>query len=89
MNTESIFKSLHKYQDLFAYQQSEQEAQQVNDIGQEIRGLRAIAGYSRRQLAEALEIDFALLTAIEIGVGNCDIAEKLLKAVREFLDKES
>jgi hypothetical protein len=76
------FRALEKYRDFLLYQQAADEAEKVMGIGEEIRRLRMSAGYSRINLAELLDVDLELLTAVELGIGNLETAELLFERVK-------
>lgn len=77
-----IFEDLQKYDHLFLHVQTEEEARQVKKIGDEILSMRTSAGCSRRELSNALEVDFALITAVEIAIGDLQTAQELLLKVK-------
>ncbi|HEX3053059.1 MAG TPA: hypothetical protein VHP83_20540 [Aggregatilineaceae bacterium] len=80
----TMFKSLTKYQTLCLYQPNE-EAEKVREMGEQIRCLRMSARYSRLKLIELLGVDLEMLTAVELGMGNLETAERLLELVRNTL----
>jgi hypothetical protein len=72
---------IHKlltHRDVILYRQTEAEARQTRVLGSTLRDSRMRWGYSRRVLADLLDIDVELLIAVENGYGSPEIATELL-----------
>jgi len=79
-----LIQELIDNSDILSDQRDPEEKQRVIIIGEKIRSLRQEKGYSRRQLAEQLEFNFALLVALENGDGAEVVANYVLKQLENL-----
>jgi hypothetical protein len=78
-------ENLWNYRDLCIYDQSTQEGDAVQLIGENLRRLRWSKGYSRSECACKLGVDAELLIIVENGFGDLDTAHSLLARARQTL----
>jgi hypothetical protein len=82
---EIILQPLTRYRDLLLYEPSPDEAQQIKAIGDQLREARIRQNLRRREAAALLQLDIELLTMVENGYGNLEMAQRVLRQAEALL----